>query len=44
MVGHFAGNNRLSKLSDHRELITKIAVESFEPFRQWNNGIAIGSR
>ena len=42
VVRNLGGDNRLSKLPNHRELIAKVAVESFEPLRQRDDGITIG--
>src|ERR1035441_927233 len=41
MVGDLTRHNSLSKLPDHGELITKIAIQGFEPLRQRNDGITI---
>src|SRR5450755_246858 len=41
VIGNLAGHNGLGKLSHHRELITKVAIEGFEPFRQRDHGVAL---
>src|SRR6202041_1237204 len=42
VVGHFVGHNGLSELAYDRELIAKIAVEGFEPFRKGDESVALG--
>jgi hypothetical protein len=44
MVGHLAAHDGLGELSDHRELVAEVAVESFEPVRQGHNRSALGIR